>query len=102
MTESTFQANVVFDFAAIQAQAHASTTVNGSAINSGKWCVDCTTAQAEATYIAAIPPIVMQLMIRDDKDVAANDMSSGSPIKSNIVQFLNAAKGESSLFVLKQ
>jgi hypothetical protein len=44
----------------------------------------------------------MQLMIRDDKDVAANDMSSGSPIKSNIVQFLNAAKGESSLFVLKQ
>jgi hypothetical protein len=44
----------------------------------------------------------MQLMIRDDKDVAANDMSSGLPIKSNIVQFLNAAKGESSLFVLKQ
>jgi hypothetical protein len=38
MTESTFQANVVFDFAAIQAQAHASKTVNGPAINSGsKW-----------------------------------------------------------------
>jgi hypothetical protein len=44
----------------------------------------------------------MQLMIRDDKDVATNDMLSGSPIKSNIVQFLNAAKGEPSLFVLKQ
>ncbi|KAJ5465332.1 uncharacterized protein N7458_001018 [Penicillium daleae] len=58
-------------------------------------------SQAEATYIAAVPSIVTQLMIQNDKDVVANDMSSGSPLKSSIVQFLNAVKGESSLFVLK-
>ncbi|KAJ5465331.1 uncharacterized protein N7458_001017 [Penicillium daleae] len=37
MTESTFQANILFDFAEIQAHAQASTTANRSAINADSY-----------------------------------------------------------------
>ncbi|KAJ6134770.1 hypothetical protein N7523_001092 [Penicillium sp. IBT 18751x] len=49
-----------------------------------------------------VPSVVMQLMIRNGKEVVVNDMSSGSRLKSKIVQFLNAVKGESSPVVLKE
>ncbi|KAJ5900279.1 uncharacterized protein N7473_004349 [Penicillium subrubescens] len=65
-------------------------------------CVDCTTSQAETTYIAAVPSIVMELMIPTAQNGIASDTSSGSPSEANIVQFLNATRGESSLTVLRQ
>jgi hypothetical protein len=64
--------------------------------------VDCTASQAEATYIAAVPSIVMQLMIPNAKDEIASDTLSGSPIEADIVQFLSATRRESSLTVLRQ
>ncbi|KAJ5904710.1 uncharacterized protein N7473_001626 [Penicillium subrubescens] len=65
-------------------------------------CVDCTTSQAETTYIAAVPSIVMELMIPNTWDENACDTFSGPSSQSNVVQFLDATKGESSLIVLRQ
>jgi hypothetical protein len=59
-------------------------------------------SQAETTYIAAVPSIVMELMIPNTWDENACDTFSGPSSQTNVVQFLDATKGESSLIVLRQ
>ena len=67
-------------------------------------CVDCLTQQSEATCIAAIPSITMQLMQKYDKADGAlgvDDLKRW-PMGSAAVEFLGASGAAVSLEVLRQ
>lgn len=67
-------------------------------------CVDCLTQQSEATCIAAIPPITMQLMQKYDKadgTIGVDDLKRW-PMGSAAVEFLGASGTAVSLQDLRQ
>ncbi|KAJ5769734.1 uncharacterized protein N7511_001785 [Penicillium nucicola] len=66
-------------------------------------CVDCTSQQSEAAYIAALPSITMRLMQKFDKDdgvVGVNDLERW-PIGSAAVDFLSATETARSIDCLR-
>jgi hypothetical protein len=67
-------------------------------------CVDCLTHQSEATCIAAIPSITMQLMQKYDKadgTIGVNDLQRW-PMESAAVDFLGASGVAVSMEVLRE
>jgi hypothetical protein len=67
-------------------------------------CVDCLTQQSEATSIAAIPSITMQLMQKSDKAdgaIGVDDLKRW-PMESAAVSFLGASAAAVSTEALKQ
>lgn len=67
-------------------------------------CVDCLTQQSEATCIAAIPSITMQLMQKYDKEdgaIGVDDLKRW-PMESAAVSFLGASGATASMKILKQ
>ncbi|KAJ6093637.1 hypothetical protein N7499_002968 [Penicillium canescens] len=72
-------------------------------IASLEFCVDCTSQQSEAAYIAALPSITMRLMQKYDKDegvVGVNDLERW-PIDSAAVDFLSATETAGSIDFLR-
>lgn len=67
-------------------------------------CVNCLTQQSEATCIAAIPSITMQLMQKYDKadrTIGVDDLERW-PMKSAAVEFLGASVSALSMKVLRE
>ena len=72
-------------------------------IASLEFCVDCTSQQSEAAYIAALPSITMRLIQKYDKDegvVGVNDLERW-PIGSAAVDFLSATEAAGSISSLR-